>query len=73
MFIIDFYCPEKKLGIELDGSYHNIKENKEYDKVRTAYLKNKNIKIFRFWNSEVEENTERVLKKIKSVFQLPPL
>jgi cyclase len=62
-FILDFYAPEIKLGIELDGSPH--KENIEYDKLRTEYLNSHGIKILRFWNSEVENNLEEVVRKIK--------
>lgn len=65
MFIVDFYAPKIKLAIELDGSGHNIKENKEYDQDRTFCLESKYIKVLRFWNSEVEKNLEEVLRKIK--------
>ena len=37
-YIVDFYCPEKKLVVEIDGPAHSKKENKEYDKVRENYL-----------------------------------
>lgn len=62
-FILDFYAPEIKLGIELDGSPHI--ENQEYDKTRAEHLESKNIKVLRFWNSDVEKNLEGVLRKIK--------
>ncbi|MCX6757892.1 MAG: endonuclease domain-containing protein [Candidatus Nomurabacteria bacterium] len=62
-FILDFYAPKIKLAIELDGEIH--KENQEYDKMRTEYLNSKNIKVIRFWNSEVENNLKKVLAKIK--------
>lgn len=65
MFILDFYAPEIKLAIELDGSVHKTKENKEYDEERTCYLESKDIKVIRFWNSEVEKDLENVLNKIK--------
>jgi|SRR3989344_7042714 len=67
MFILDFYAPSLKIAIELDGSQHSIKENKEYDKDRTFYLENKNIKVLRLWNNEVEKDLENVLNKIKKV------
>ena len=67
-FILDFYAPEIKLAIELDGLIH--KENKEYDKIRTEYLESKNIKVLRFWNSEIENNLEAVMLKIKA--EIPP-
>lgn len=62
-FILDFYAPEIKFGIELDGSQH--KEYKEYDILRTEYLSTHGIKIIRFWNREVEENLQNVMIKIK--------
>ena len=65
MYILDFYAPEIKLAIELDGSIHNLKENKEYDKERTQYLKSKETEVIRFWNSEIENNLENTLKKIQ--------
>lgn len=65
MFILDFYAPSLKIAIELDGSVHNIKENKEYDLDRTFYLESKSIKVLRFWNSEVEQDLERVLNKVR--------
>ena len=60
-FILDFYAPEIKLGIELDGSLH--KENREYDKSRSEWLEFHGIKIIRFWNTEVENNIKEVIKK----------
>ena len=65
MFILDFYAPEIKLAIELDGSIHKTKENKDYDEERTYYLESRDIKVIRFWNSEVEKDLENVLIKIK--------
>jgi very-short-patch-repair endonuclease len=65
MYILDFCAPEIRLGIELDGSIHNEKEIREYDKERTKYLESKNITICRFWNSEIENDLENVLKRIK--------
>jgi very-short-patch-repair endonuclease len=67
-FILDFYAPEIKLGIELDGFSH--KENTEYDKLRTEYLKSKGIKIIRFWNSEIENNLKEVIFKIKEEIKI---
>lgn len=65
MYILDFYCPKVDLCIELDGSPHKIKENKDYDDQRETYLKNRGIKTIRFWNSEVDKNLGEVLEKIR--------
>jgi very-short-patch-repair endonuclease len=66
MYILDFYAPKIKLSIELDGSIHNLKENKEYDVEKTIYLESKYIHELRFWNSEIENNLNFVLSKIKT-------
>ena len=62
-FITDFYCPLKKLVIELDGSQHL--DNEEYDKERTEYFEDLGIKVLRFWNSDVNKNLNEVLIKIE--------
>ncbi len=63
-FIVDFYCNEKKLVVELDGGVHNEKINKEYDEARTAMLAGLNIIVLRFKNEDVTNNLKEVLKKI---------
>jgi len=51
-----------KLIIELDGEIHNTKEAKEYDAVRDKYFKELGYKTIRFFNREVENNSENVLE-----------
>lgn len=67
-YILDFYCAEKKLIIELDGEVHSTKEAKEYDAVRDKYFRELGYTTVRFLNKEVEENTEEVLNKIISYY-----
>ena len=67
-YIMDFYCKEKSLVIELDGSQH--KEGKDYDKERDIYIESLGIKVLRFWNSEIDKNIRQVLKKIREVILL---
>ena len=64
-FIADFYCPEKKLIIELDGSVHDRIDQKEYDQGRTEEIKNFDINVLRFRNEEVLNGIEIVLNKIR--------
>jgi len=66
-FIVDFYCNERKLVIELDGGVHDEKINKEYDEARTAMLAGLNIIVLRFKNEEVIIDMQGVLKKIRDV------
>jgi very-short-patch-repair endonuclease len=64
-FILDFYCPKERLGIELDGDSHFTKTAKEYDIWRTKILSDFRIKIIRFTNDQIFENIEQVLEQIK--------
>jgi very-short-patch-repair endonuclease len=63
-YIADFYCPSKKLVIEIDGSQHFKKENKEYDEIRTKFFEGLDIKVLRFTNLEVSTETQKVLNQI---------
>jgi len=62
-YILDFFCPEIRLAIELDGEQH--KDAVEYDKERELFLKDKDIHTIRFWNNEVVEDIARVLKIVE--------
>lgn len=61
-YIADFCCPKEKLIIELDGSHHI--DQHEYDNERTLFLESKGYKVIRFWNNDVLNNIEAVLKVI---------
>jgi very-short-patch-repair endonuclease len=63
-FILDFYCPELKLCIEVDGFHHDKPEVREYDKRRTAYIKQFGIRIIRFKNPEVLKNIHGVIEQL---------
>ena len=64
MFIVDFYCHEARLAVEVDGEIHNTK--REYDEGRTAEMARYFIKVIRFTNKEIEENTDKVVKEIEA-------
>jgi very-short-patch-repair endonuclease len=61
-FILDFYCPEHRLGIELDGSSHDYKY--VYDEKRTEYLREQGIRILRYSNHQVFTSLDAVLAEI---------
>jgi len=65
-YIMDFYCHECKLAIELDGDIHKEKVNQQYDTARTNLLNEYGIKVIRFWNKEVLQEPGKVLKKIEA-------
>ena len=68
-YIVDFYCPECRLVVELDGAPHFAPQVDEYEKRRTEYLENAGLKILRFENKAVRDNIEFVLEMIKQRLQ----
>ncbi|MBZ0204142.1 MAG: excinuclease ABC subunit UvrC [Ignavibacteria bacterium] len=70
-YIVDFYCDEKHLIIEIDGSIHDLPDNKEYDANRQTELENIGYKIVRFTNDAVLNDIESVLDEIKAALTSP--
>lgn len=66
-YIVDFYCPERALIIEVDGNDHFSKDGMEYDASRTDYLSASGLSIIRFKNAEIDENIDVVNKKISGI------
>ncbi|MBU0573850.1 MAG: endonuclease domain-containing protein [Candidatus Margulisiibacteriota bacterium] len=64
-FILDFYAPQIKLGIEVDGGIHYKRNIQLYDMARQKYLEELGIKILRFKNEEVAFEIDGVINKIK--------
>ncbi|ESK57492.1 endonuclease domain-containing protein [Acinetobacter tjernbergiae] len=60
-YIVDFYCHELGLVIELDGSQHNTDDGRAYDVERTKFLEALGLKVVRYWNNDLLKNTESVL------------
>jgi very-short-patch-repair endonuclease len=70
-YVVDFVCYEKRIIIEVDGSQHQIKTDK--DRIRDEWLKKQGFRVLRFWNNEVLRNTEGVYQVIKeSCLSHPP-
>ena len=63
-YVVDFYCPEVQLVIEVDGDSHFTKEAQLYDKERDEYLKSHSLRMVRFTNSEVMGNIKAVIERI---------
>lgn len=70
-YILDFYCPQEKLAIELDGAYHFTSAGYEADQTRDGYLKYLGIQVLRFENKEVFHDIVRVLEMIEAAFTSP--
>ncbi len=71
-FIVDFYCPQLKLVIEVDGGIHNNQQ--EYDQNRTEKLRQFDCYVLRFSNDQVICDLANVLKTITEIMQtlFPP-
>ena len=63
-YVLDFYCHEERLGIELDGGQHAAPDTQRSDTARTAFLESEGITIVRFWNHEVLQDPEAVLERL---------
>jgi very-short-patch-repair endonuclease len=64
-YILDFYCPQQKLAIEVDGGQHADERGQEHDAKRDRYLREMHIRMIRFWNNDVLQNIEGVGQKIR--------
>jgi very-short-patch-repair endonuclease len=64
-YIVDFYCPERKLVIEIDGPTHITMKAKSYDKIRTEVFRRYEIDELRIKNEEIYDNILLVLEKIE--------
>jgi len=62
-YVLDFLCFEASLVIEVDGGQH-AEERAEHDRIRTAYLEQQGLTVFRVWNNDVLNNIDGVLGHI---------
>ncbi len=70
-YIVDFYCAEKKLAIEVDGGQHADQVVINYDYERSKFIESIGITVIRFWNTDVDNNIEGVLEEIRKVTTSP--
>jgi very-short-patch-repair endonuclease len=71
-YIVDFYCAEKKLAIEIDGLIHEKAGYRDYDAVRTTDLRERGLRILRFTNTQVCFELKFVLSEIIYAATLTP-
>ncbi|MBV8685126.1 MAG: endonuclease domain-containing protein [Alphaproteobacteria bacterium] len=69
-FICDFVCRRLRLVVELDGGQHSAAA--EADARRTAFLEAEGYRVIRFWNNDVIENLDGVLRAIDSALEACP-
>ena len=66
-YIVDFYCHEIGLVIELDGSQHGTNDAIEYDAERTKFLEALGLTVVRYWNYDVLGRTDVVLEDLWNI------
>jgi len=68
-YILDFYCAEAMLAVELDGDVHGQPQQERHDRRRDEFVADLGIKVLRFWNEEVRANLDGVLEEILRAVQ----
>jgi very-short-patch-repair endonuclease len=63
-YIVDFYCPESKLVIEIDGGQHFTDKGIKNDRIRDEYLDKEGFRVLRFSDREIFENLGGVIERI---------
>ena len=64
-FILDFYCHQLQLAIEVDGLIHEREEVKQNDEIRQKQLEQSGLKFLRFTNDEIKMQADSVIHKIE--------
>ena len=64
-YIVDFYCPEKFIVVELDGWIHGEEEHKEKDQKRQVFLEQQGLTVVRYRNEQIRYELPSVLKDLK--------
>ncbi len=62
--IVDFYCHEKRLAVEVDGGIHENQDAKEHDLARQELIEMYGVRFYRCTAQEVEQNLKKVLEGI---------
>ncbi|MGD0590314.1 MAG: endonuclease domain-containing protein [Bacteroidota bacterium] len=63
-YVVDFYSPENKIAIEIDGSSHDRADAIEYDKNRQEEIETLGIRVVRFTNKNVLSNLDMIIKQL---------
>ena len=72
-YIVDFYCHEARLVIELDGSQHYEERNIKQDQIRTEHLEQRGLTVIRIPNNEISYNFQGVCEYIDLYIKNPPV
>ena len=70
-YILDFYCPDARLAVELDGGQHAEDQELVYDEERTRRLEESGIRVLRLWNDQALKHTDTALEVILRALRTP--
>lgn len=70
-YVVDFYCPERQLAIELDGSVHSQPSQARRDEHKQQFLQQQGIQVLRIANGWVLEDPEGFIKKVLASLPSP--
>lgn len=70
-YVVDFYCHEVRLVVELEGTIHDLPSQKTYDEERFKSLRSRKLDILRFRNDAVMEDVDSVLRQILHCVRRP--
>ena len=71
-YVLDFVCHEQRMVIEVDSGQHETGAGRTLDVRRDAWLAEQGYRVLRFWNADVIDNIEGVLRTIADSLMLPP-
>ena len=69
-FIVDFYCDETRLVVEVDGETHTGGTQVERDQLRTEWLEDRGFRVLRFWNEDLLRDPGSVMAAIAQALTL---
>ena len=70
-YVVDFFCSDARLVIECDGLVHDRNEQWHHDQIRHAYMVSQDVRVLRFTNQRILNDTESVLDEIVKYLPLP--
>jgi very-short-patch-repair endonuclease len=68
-YVVDFYCPDKKVAVEIDGVTHWTEQEQKRDRLRQEYIEALGIRVLRFTNDDIFTNKDGVLNMIFAVLE----
>ena len=71
-FVLDFYCPARKIAIEIDGGVHDEPDQAARDEARTQALEAQGIAVFRLRNEQVVNDVQGAVEQVRKAVSERP-